>query len=88
MWRHALRARPVDPRGDPHRMYALARHWALVPVFYDLAFLLASVDTRVSVLTYVLLLLYYSMPGPAVVRWMTGCRAAAAGRPLQGARSC
>jgi uncharacterized membrane protein len=50
--------------------------------------LLASIDTRVSLLMYVLLPLYYSMPGPAVVRWMTGRRAAAAGRPLQGARSC
>jgi uncharacterized membrane protein len=88
MWRHALRARLVDPRADPHRLYALARHWALVPVFYGLAFVLASLDTRVSMLMYVLLLLYYSMPGPAVVRWMTGRRAAAADRPLQGARSC
>src|SRR5207244_3357573 len=35
-----------------------------------------------------LLLYYYSMPGPAVVRWMTGRRSAAAPRPLQGARSC
>jgi hypothetical protein len=35
-------------------MYAIVRHWALAPVFSGLAFLLASIDTRVSLLMYVL----------------------------------
>jgi uncharacterized membrane protein len=89
MWRHALRARLVDPRADPNRLHALARHWMLIPVFYGLAFLLAYVNARVSLIMYVLLLLYYSLPGPAVVRWLTGRRAAAVlrGRPLEGVSS-
>jgi uncharacterized membrane protein len=89
MWRHALRARLVDPRADPHRLHALTRHWLLIPVFYGLAFLLASFDARASLIIYVLLLLYYSLPGPAVVRWLTGRRAAAVlrGRPLEGVSS-
>jgi uncharacterized membrane protein len=86
MWRHALRAHLVDPRADPHRLHALTRHWMLIPVFYGLAFLLASFNARVSLIMYVLLLLYYSLPGPAVVRWLTGRRAAAVlrGHPLEG----
>jgi hypothetical protein len=82
MWRHALRARLVDPRADPNRLHALTRHWMLVPVFYGLAFALASSSARVSLFMYVLLLLYYSLPGPAVVRWLTGRRAAAALRAV------
>lgn len=86
MWWHARRARLVDPRADPNRMHALAKHWMLIPVFYGLAFVLAYIDARVSLVMYVLLLLYYSLPGPAVVRWLTGRRAAAVlrGRLLEG----
>lgn len=75
MWWHALRAGLVDSRADPHRLHALGRHWLLIPIFYVLAFAFAFVDTRISLIMYVLLLLYYSMPGPAVVRWMTARRA-------------
>jgi uncharacterized membrane protein len=86
MWRHGLRAHLVDQRADPHRLHALTRHWLLIPVFYGVAFLLATFNARVSLIMYVLLLLYYSLPGPAVVRWLTGRRAAAVlrGRPLEG----
>ena len=89
MWRHALRARLVDPRVDPNRRHALTWHRRLVPVCYGLAFLLAYIEPRISLLMYVLLLLYYSLPGPAVVRWLTGRRAAAVlrGRALEGAAS-
>lgn len=48
-----------------------------------------SFNARVSLIMYVLLLLYYSLPGPAVARWLTGRRAAAVlrGRPLEGVSS-
>jgi uncharacterized membrane protein len=90
MWRHARRAGLVDPRADPHRLHALTRHWMLIPIFYGLAFLLAYVDARVSQLMYVVLLLYFSLPGPAVLRWMTGRRAAeqAQARTPEGVPQC
>jgi uncharacterized membrane protein len=77
-WRHALRAGLVDPDADPHRLHALERHWLLVPPFYGIAFALAFVSLSVSVGMYVMLLLYYALPGPAVTRWMTARRARAA----------
>jgi hypothetical protein len=60
----------------------------LFPVFYGLAFLLAHFNVRVSLIMYVLLV-YYSLPGPAVVRWLTDRRAAAVlrDRPLEGVSS-
>lgn len=75
VWRHALRAGLVDARADPHRLHALGQHWLLMPLFYGVAFLLAFVSKRVSVAMYVLLLIYYALPGPAVVRWMRARRA-------------
>jgi uncharacterized membrane protein len=74
IWTHALRAGLVNPRADPHRLYALRQHWGLVPVFYGIAFLLAFVDPRLSVGIYALLLFYYALPGPALVRWATAQR--------------
>jgi uncharacterized membrane protein len=74
-WQHALRAGLISPRADPHRMQALRFHWMLVPVLYGLAFVLALIDPRLSVGIYVVLLLYYALPGPSVVRWSTGKRA-------------
>jgi hypothetical protein len=90
MWWHARRAGLVDARADPHRLHALSRHWMLVPIFYALAFLLTYVNARVSLLMYVVLLLYFSLPGPAVLRWMTGRRAAAVARRRtpEGVPSC
>ena len=68
---------PACPRPKSRRS---PEHWLLVPIFYALAFLLAYLDARVSLLMYVVLLLHFSLPGPAVVRWMTGRQAAAAAR--------
>jgi uncharacterized membrane protein len=84
VWRHALRAGLVDSRADPHRLHALRRHWQLVPALYAIAFGLSLFDVRLSLVLYVLLLLYYALPGPAVVQWMMVRRArrAAAGRVL------
>jgi uncharacterized membrane protein len=71
VWGHALRAKLVDPHANPRRLQALRRHWQLVPLLYGIAFLLAWWNPRVSLGIYVLLLFYYALPGPAVVRWMT-----------------
>jgi uncharacterized membrane protein len=75
VWRHALKAGLVTAHADPHRLHALRRHWALIPVFYALAFALAFVSVTISVGMYPLLLIYYALPGPAVIRWMTARRA-------------
>ena len=71
MWQHALDAGLVSPRADPHRLEALRLHWMLVPLLYALAFVLAWVDPRLSIAIYIVLLLYYALPGPAVIRWKT-----------------
>jgi uncharacterized membrane protein len=71
MWQHALNSHLVSPRADPHRLHALRLHWMLVPLLYGLAFALAFVDSRLSIGIYVLLLFYYALPGPTVVRWKT-----------------
>ena len=70
IWQHALRAGLVDARADPHRLYALGWHWQLVPLFYGAAFGLAYVDPYLTVGMYMLLLIYYALPGPSVVQWM------------------
>lgn len=75
VWRHALSARLVNPHADPHRLHALTWHWAFVPVFYALAFALTLISPYLSVGMYALLLFYYALPGPHVIRWMTGRRA-------------
>lgn len=77
-WQHALNAGLVTPHADPHRLHALRRHWMLVPLFYAVAFVLAFVHPRLSLGMYVVLLLYFALPGPTVVRWMTARRARAA----------
>jgi uncharacterized membrane protein len=79
-WTHALHAGLVHPRADPHRIYALRLHWRLVPVFYGIAFLLAFVDPRLSLGIYGLLLFYYALPGPALVRCVTARRISWSGR--------
>jgi uncharacterized membrane protein len=78
VWHHALNAGLVNPHADPHRLYALRRHWMLVPLFYAVAFALALVNPRVSLGMYVVLLLYYALPGPIVVRGLTARHARAA----------
>lgn len=75
VWQHALSARLVKPHADPHRLYALRRHWLLMPVFYALAFALALVNARLSLVMYLLLLLYYALPGPFVLRRVSAWRA-------------
>ncbi len=74
-WRHALRAGLTDPKADPHRLHALAWHWMFVPILYGIAFLLTFVSPYLSVCVYILLLFYYALPGPSVIRWITGRRA-------------
>jgi uncharacterized membrane protein len=82
IWHHALNAGLVHPHADPHRLHALRRHWMLVPLFYAVAFALALVNPRLSLGIYLVLLFYYALPGPIVVRGMTlrHARAAAAAR--------
>ncbi len=75
VWRHALRARLVYPHADPHRLHALSLHWMFIPVFYAVAFALTLISPYLSVAMYALLLFYYALPGPSVIRWMTGRRA-------------
>jgi uncharacterized membrane protein len=75
IWQHALNAHLMDPRSDPHRLYALRRHWLLLPVLYGAAFGLAFVDVYVSVAMYVVLLFYYALPGPMVLRWVAADQA-------------
>jgi hypothetical protein len=70
-----LRAGLTNPNADQHRLHALAWHWRFVPVFYGIAFLLTFVSPYLSVATYIALPFYYALPGPSVVRWMTGQRA-------------
>jgi hypothetical protein len=65
----------VNPHANPNRLYALQQHWLLAPIFYSLAFVLAFVNARVSMAMYVILLLYYALPGPGVVRWVMSRRA-------------
>ena len=77
-WQHALNAGLVKSHADPHRLHALRRHWMLVPVFYAVAFALALVNPRLSLGMYLVLLFYYALPGPIVVRRMTARRARAA----------
>ena len=78
-WQHALHACLVASNADPHRLQALRFHWMLAPVLYGLAFVLAWVDPRLSIAIYIVLLLYFALPGPSVVRWTTrrGARRAA-----------
>ena len=77
VWQHALHANLVHPHADEHRLYALRRHWLLVPVLYAIAFVLAFVDVTVSIAMYVVLLFYYALPGPTVLRWATARHARA-----------
>lgn len=74
-WRHARAAHLVTPTADPHRLEALERHWLLIPLTYGTAFVLALVSVDVSVALYGLLLLYYALPGPTAVRWLTARQA-------------
>lgn len=74
VWHHALVAGLVKPNADPHRLYALRRHWLLVPVFYALAFAFATVSPRLSLGIYLVLLVYYALPGPIVIRRLTAHR--------------
>ena len=74
VWQHALEAGLVKPHADPSRLYALRRHWLLIPVFYGLAFVFAAVSPRVSLGMYLLLLFYYALPGPIVIRRLTAHR--------------
>ena len=74
-WQHALNAGLVKPYADPHRLHALRRHWMLLPLFYAVAFALALVNPRWSLGMYLVLLFYYALPGPIVVRVMTRRRA-------------
>ena len=46
-----------------------------MPVFYGVAFVLTLISPYLSVAMYALLLVYYALPGPSVIRWMTGRRA-------------
>ena len=71
VWQHALTAGLVNPHANPHHLYALRRHWLLIPVLYGIAFLLTFVDVRVSDAMYLVLLFYYATPGPTVIRWIT-----------------
>jgi hypothetical protein len=70
-----LHAHLVNPHADPHRLHALSVHWMLIPVFYAIAFVLTLISPYLSVAMYGLLLFYYALPGPSVIRWMTGQRA-------------
>jgi len=74
IWRHAMHAGLVARWADPHRLHALGRNWSFVPVFYGVAFALAFLDVRLSLVMYGLLLFYFALPGPAVVRWLTARR--------------
>jgi hypothetical protein len=53
----------------------LSWHWTFFPVFYCIAFVLTLIRPYLSVAMYALLLFYYGLPGPSVIRWMTGRRA-------------
>jgi hypothetical protein len=75
LWRHSLRAGLTNPNADPHRLHALAWHWMFVPILYGVAFLLTFISPYLSVCIYILLLFYYALPGPSVIRWITGQRA-------------
>jgi uncharacterized membrane protein len=74
VWHHALDAGLVKPHADPHRLYALRRHWLLMPVFYAIALVFAMLSPRFSLGIYLLLLFYYALPGPIVVRRLTAHR--------------
>jgi uncharacterized membrane protein len=71
VWQHALNAGLVKPNANQFRLQALRVHWLLVPVFYGIAFVLALVNARLSLVMYVVLLVYYALPGPVFLRWMT-----------------
>jgi uncharacterized membrane protein len=71
LWQHALNAKLVKPHANPYRLEALRVHWLLLPVFYGIAFLVALINARLSLVMYLLLLVYYALPGPAFLRWMT-----------------
>jgi uncharacterized membrane protein len=75
IWQHALNAHLVHPHSDQHRLYALRRHWLLIPVLYAAAFALAFLNVYVSVTMYIVLLLYYALPGPFVLRRVTAWQA-------------
>jgi hypothetical protein len=70
MWQHALHSGLINTNADP--------------IFYGVAFLLTFVSPYLSVGTYIILLFCYALPGPSVIRWMTGHRARrSALRPIQ-----
>ena len=86
MWQHAQRAKLVKANVDANRLYALTWHWRLVPLLYGLAFVLAFVTPYLSVSIYILLLIYYALPGPTMVRWTTGQREAWVATRASGGR--
>jgi hypothetical protein len=53
-----------------------------LPILYGVAFLLTFISPYLSVCIYVLLLFYYALPGPSVIRWITGHRARSTARRL------
>jgi uncharacterized membrane protein len=71
VWQHALNAKLVTPHANAYRLEALRVHWLLLPVFYGIAFLVALINARLSLVMYLVLLVYYALPGPALLRWMT-----------------
>lgn len=75
VWQRALHAGLVHPRANPHHLYALRRHWLLIPVLYGATFLLTFLNVHVSDAMYLVLLFYYATPGPSVLRWMTSRQA-------------
>jgi len=74
VWHHALAKHLVKAHADPDRLFALRRHWLLIPAFYALAFAFAIVSPRVSLAMYLVLLFYYALPGPIVIRRITAHR--------------
>ena len=88
MWQHAQRARLVKLNMNANRLYALTWHWRLVPLLYGLAFFLALVTPYLSIGIYILLLIYYALPGPIVVRWTTGQREAWVADHASGDQRC
>ena len=74
-----MRAGLIKPHADPHHLHALSWNWMFVPIFYGIAVILAVVNPYLSVVMYMLLLRYYALPGPSVIRWITGRRARRSG---------
>lgn len=64
LWRHAVRHQLLEPWVTLQEARSLTQHWALAPIGYAAAFGVAIVNVPVSLVLYVLVIAYFTLPWP------------------------